>query len=225
MPLIDDTLASLERATTRGSAVVMYSGGKDSRVCLDLAVRSCSSVVACYMHFLPGLECDQVMLDEARQRWGVEIIQLPHWGAPACLNSETYCYGLPLGESLPRINIADIWSLAMHQTGASSVIVGAKNSDSAWKRRTLSRSNRENVIYPIKSWALRDVIAYLRLRGIPHTAFPDGENPEVSLAEKSILRLADRWPDDFARLCEVFPFAEAVVWRRKFYGSQEGSSA
>ena len=124
MGLLDDTSAALTAAAARSdSCVSFYSGGKDSRVVIDLAVRHFRVVTACYMPFLPGLACVEAMLSEARARWGVEVLQLPHWGLRQCLQDEIFCAGLPAGaEDLPVWKMAEVYTLAQHVTGAGYVL-------------------------------------------------------------------------------------------------------
>jgi hypothetical protein len=76
-----------------------------------------------------------------------------------------------------------------------------------------------DVVTPIAGFQKVDVLQYLASRRIP---VPDSEGSNangVDLSTPSLLWLHDRHPRDFRRLCEVFPYAEAVVWRRRFYAS------
>ena len=59
------------------------------------------------------------------------------------------------------------------------------------------------------------------VRGIPVPANTRGTASGTDLSIQSLLWLHDHWPADFARVCAYFPFAEAVVWRRTFYGIGE----
>jgi hypothetical protein len=51
---------------------------------------------------------------------------------------------------------------------------------------------------------------------------PDGSGLNasgVSLIPAELLWIYDNHPNDFKKVCEYFPYAEAVVWRRTFYGA------
>ncbi|HZQ45959.1 MAG TPA: hypothetical protein VFC07_03025, partial [Verrucomicrobiae bacterium] len=87
----------------------------------------------------------------------------------------------------------------------------------------------DDVFYPIKGWNKHDVLAYLRMQNIPLPDAHQGNTSGVDLSTRSLLWLHDAYPDDFKLLCRYFPYAEAVVYRRKFYGigqeTKKGHSA
>ena len=76
----------------------------------------------------------------------------------------------------------------------------------------------KEVHYPIRDWNKWDVLAYLKTQGIT-----SGEKFDIGLNSKILLWLARDHPQDFARVCEFFPFAESVVWRSRWYGTQSES--
>jgi hypothetical protein len=61
-------------------------------------------------------------------------------------------------------------------------------------------------------------LSYLKINNIP---LPDssGKNATgVDLSTPSILWLHDKYPDDFKKLLQFFPYAGAAVQRREYYG-------
>ena len=87
-----DTSRLLARyAEQHESILVSFSGGKDSLVCLDLCTRAFKRVVCYFMYFVKDLECCEQQLQYARDRWGVEILQYPHWILFRCLKNGVYC--------------------------------------------------------------------------------------------------------------------------------------
>jgi hypothetical protein len=75
-----------------------------------------------------------------------------------------------------------------------------------------------DVVSPLSEWTKLDVLSYLKGRGLP---IPDSSGRSatgIDLSTPALLWLHDNFPHDFAKLCEVFPFTEAVVWRREWYG-------
>ena len=219
MNLFGETIDRLSKAAEEDSrAVVSFSGGKDSLVCLDLASRCFKQVSAFFMYFIPGLECCELALDAARKRWGVTIVQYPHWTMVDALRNGLYCFNGLWTDDLPRINLTDIWALARRETKSRWVIRGSKDSDSVWRRRTLATFKQEDALHPIQKWTKRDVVAYLHSRKIPLPDAASGNATGIGLQSHSLLWLAEKWPNDFKKLCAVFPFAEAVVWREKWYG-------
>lgn len=219
MGLAEDTLAQLRARRLRADdCLVAFSGGKDSLVVMDLALRTFSRVQAFFMYLVPGLECVELELERARQRWGIEIAQYPHWMVHKLIKNSVYCASHWSNDSLPEWKLADVYALALLESGASQLATGAKSADSGWRRRFMSTQREEQVFYPIAKWHKYDVLAYLKARGIPLPPSSGKTATGIDLSTPSLLWLHDTFPADFRRLCEVFPFAEAVVWRRKFYG-------
>ena len=61
------------------------------------------------------------------------------------------------------------------------------------------------------------MLAYLQRQGIPIPE-SDGRNASgVGLSTPFLLWLYDHHPDDFRKLCDFFPYAEAVPKRREWY--------
>jgi hypothetical protein len=61
--------------------------------------------------------------------------------------------------------------------------------------------------------------------GVHKIPLPDsasGQKSGIGLAYREILWLHDEHPRDYQKLIKVFPLAEAVVWRRTFYGELGG---
>lgn len=220
MSVVDEAVASLTDARDRfgPSVAVGFSGGKDSLVCLDLATRIFDHVVAYHMWFISGLACVEAELDKARRRWGVQILSYPHWDLAAALRGGVYCVEGEWTEDLPRWEMSDIYSMVMSETGAGCVVRGSKLSDSVWRRRTMATIKRETLIHPLAQWNKRDVLAYLHAQQIPVPSSTGSNATGIDLKRESVLWLHDNHPDDYRRMLEVFPFAEAIVWRREFYG-------
>jgi 3'-phosphoadenosine 5'-phosphosulfate sulfotransferase (PAPS reductase)/FAD synthetase len=220
MNKVDETLNILKKASeTHDAVLVAYSGGKDSRAVLDLCLRSFKRVECFYMYILPHLRCIEEQLEWATRRFGVTIHQYPNWLTRKFIVQGNFCNSHIRNEELPEWKLHDVYGLAMAETGIPLIATGAKRADSLWRRRMLKGwGDRADVIYPIVGWSLFDVQAYLRARDIP---LPDSDGRQASgvdLSTAALLWLHDKYPDDFQRVLEVFPYAEAVVWRRKWYG-------
>jgi len=213
------TLGSV--ASEHKAVLVAYSGGKDSLAVLDLCARSFRRVVCFFMYFVPGLECVETQLDYARRKWGVEIIQYPHWVFCRCIKHGAYRTPGRLDAALMDVKLADVYALARADSGLDIIATGAKRSDGIWRRRNMAQTaHHADIIYPIKAWNKFDVLAYLKTHDIP---IPDSSGRSatgIDLSTPSLLWLHDNYPEDFRRLCEYFPFAEAAIWRRQWHGVQ-----
>lgn len=219
MSRFDSTLEALRQANT-ASAALAFSGGKDSLVVADLVVRATGKVpTSFHMELVPGLELTDILLDTGRRLWGLEPVRVPHWLVSHYLRTGTYCPGDP---SLPALTLADIHALVARETKCTGVLTGAKKSDGMWRRTWLSTTGRFGMVHPIVDWTRHDVLAYVKMRGIP---MPPPLGPKgmsgsgIDLDVSFLLWCHREHPRDFERIAEVFPYVEAVVWRERFYPS------
>jgi hypothetical protein len=103
--------------------------------------------------------------------------------------------------------------MVRQQSGLRLILHGAKKSDGGWRRRQLKAAKDDHIAYPLAAWNKWDTLAYLRSRGIPAS-----EKFDIDLGARCLLWLHADHPEDFARVCAFYPFAEAVVRRREWYG-------
>jgi hypothetical protein len=220
MDKLSESLAILERSARQfPTALVAYSGGKDSRVVLDLCTRVFAKVEAMHMYFVPGLRVIEEQMVFARQTWGVECRQYPSHTLHQSLKSGAYTASDALLRAVPPWTRMDVYELARREARTRMVVTGMKASDSNSRKRWLGwQKDDEEMIHPIAAWNKFDVLQYLKARGIPLPAAADGQTTGVSVQRDNLLWLYDTYPDDFDRLGRLFPFIEAVVWQRKWYG-------
>ena len=226
MSAIDDSLAVLEKARLHTDKVAVgFSGGKDSLIVLDLCMRVFPTVVPFFMYLVPGLEVTDGELAKAEDRFGLKIQQYPHFLLTDFLKSGMFCDPSYKYDDLPDIKLRDIYDIIKIGTGCPAIITGAKSSDSAWRRRYFHITRTwTDVIYPIQTWNKLDVLGYLRTRGIPVPPSSGKNATGVDLSEDSVFWLHDNYPEDFKKLCEVFPYAEARIHRRTFYPPEKSGS-
>jgi phosphoadenosine phosphosulfate reductase len=72
-------------------AIVSYSGGKDSKVILDLCCKVFKKVHPFFQYFIDGLSVidNEIAADEAR--WGVKVERYPGFGLYGAIENGTYC--------------------------------------------------------------------------------------------------------------------------------------
>lgn len=207
-----DSAAALEAlALLHESCLVFYSGGKDSLAVMDLCRRAFRAAAGVFMYFVPGLAVAEERLDYARRRWGVEFLLLPHWMLGRFLKNGVYC---PPRPGVKELTLPAVHALARRETGVGLIAHGAKRADGSWRRRQMKATASDDLVSPLAAWNKWDVLSYLKANGIE----PPGEKFDLDLSAKSLLWLHRDHPGDFARVCEVFPYAEAVVWRQRWYG-------
>lgn len=208
-------------ARAHESIMVGFSGGKDSWVCLDLCRRNFKNVTAFFLYLVPGLECVEVELEKARSRYGVEILQYPHWLLFRCVKHGTYCdTHWKDRDNIWEPKINDIHMAIIADTGIKLICQGAKDADSMWRRRYFAINKFDQVIYPLKKWQKIDVLSYLKIHKIEIPDSSGGRATGIDLSTPSLLWLHDKHPVDFRKLLEYFPYAEAAIKRRDYYGTK-----
>lgn len=227
MSVLGDTIRDLEAAGAAHKRVmVSYSGGKDSLAVLDLCMRHFEFVECFFMYLIPGLSCVEIPLQFARETFGVTIHQYPHWLGAKLLRAGVYCDAHWTLDNLPDWKLKDIYGLVAADHSATLIATGAKISDGRWRRQQLAHVEKYGkggdagpvILNPIKGWSTFDVISYLEARKIPLPPSDGTKASGVDLSAPSLLWLARDFPEDFKKICAVFPYAEAVIWRKKWYG-------
>jgi len=218
---LGDTLKVIKGAAIKHrSALVAFSVGKDSMTVLDLCSRVFDHIECVYMYFVPGLRFMEDRLMEAASRWHVKIHQYPHFHFYNTLCAGTYSMEWYKTGQLTRLTADDIYGSAIRDTGIPLIVTGMKKSDFLFRRLNLGRNQRNvSVIHPIQSWHTYDVLAYLKSHNIPIPKGTSAATNSIDLSPLNLLWLHDNYPDDFKKLLAYFPFAEAIVWRRKYFGN------
>jgi len=215
---LDSAREISQLAAQHDAVLVAFSGGKDSLAVMDLCRRAFKRVAGFFMAFVPGLRCDDERLAIAVS-WGVEVRHYPHWGFLDCLRSGVYCNNGAAHDRIPKLAHFDIYRIASADFGIPLIVTGMKASDSASRRKNLVRRlTKETIRHPISQWRDFDVMAYLQLHAIPLPPSPKGRRSAgVDLKGESLVWLYENYPDDFEKVCQWFPYAEAVIHRERLY--------
>lgn len=200
-----------------------YSGGKDSRIVLDLAKRVARRVECFAMELVPELEVFESALQWAERRYGVTIRRYPHWLRAVYAREGVFCFGR---FDAPRLDINDIYAVARNDAGIELVVTGAKRGDSLWRRRTGAiKFAGDKVKAPLWDWSSRDVAAYRAVHNLGD-AVTDGRRASgIDLSEECVRMLHEQYPGDYAKLERAFPFIGAIVRRRQWYGAEFAKAA
>lgn len=221
MNKLDEAITLLEAERAKSDRIlVSYSGGKDSRVILDLAVRifPTGGVTCFFLYLLPGLRCVQEGLDWATRRYGVEIIQTPHWLVSRCIKREIFCDTPRALDGMPEWTIADVREAMRRRTGIRTIVTGEKKVDS--RIRSTFGPTEPGIIRPVLNWNKFDLLAYMKARSIPRPEQNDtrSQSGGFDLSASSLLWLHENSPEDFAAVESVFRYVRAVVKRKEWHG-------
>jgi phosphoadenosine phosphosulfate reductase len=221
---------ALARAKAAGAdrVLVALSGGKDSLVSLDLAAQAfgARNVVAFFMYLVPDLHCEQGPVRAAARRYGIELVTVPHWDLGRMLKYAVLRTHINGTDKWRDIKLGDVELLVRHKTGIRWIVYGHRADESLERRGMLKDVDGCDVerarVYPLRWWKGRDSYAYLRQKRIPvPSMFGGTRNAGISLAPNVLRYLRDHHPSDYAKVIEMFPFAEAVLFRDEAYGLSE----
>lgn len=201
--------------------LVSYSGGKDSMIVMDIAVRVASKVDAFFMELVPGLDFIERQLEWAESRWGIAVRRYPHWLRAAYLRDGVYCFH---AADYPQLDINDVYALARRDAGIDYIVTGAKRADSLWRRRTgAMKFAQDNLKAPLWDWSSRDIFAYLKARNLPR---PDNDGrlaSGIDLTDECITWLYEKHRSTYDQYERHFPFIGAVIRRREWFPEESAA--
>jgi phosphoadenosine phosphosulfate reductase len=213
--------------SVHGSAdkiLVGLSGGKDSLVTLDLCVREfgASSVVCFFMYFVKGLRCVETTIRWVEQHYGVAVHYLPHWCLGLAYKYATYMPHRHGADGWRDMRMTDVEQVARQKTSVDWLAYGHRMCDSIERVGMLKKlggiDRAVRRVYPLWKWNEAAVFAYLRQHRIPtppRLTILRRSSSGVSFEIDVLLAIKQRYPDDFDRILEVFPFAGAKLARHE----------
>lgn len=221
-----DPLAVIRLAASRGvrEVAVGVSCGLDSVATLDLCHRHFSRVAAYFMYIVPGLSFQEQYLGYLERRYKpLEIIRLPHWMLSGWFRSNLFRHPTKQANKTPRVRIGDVEAFVRRKTGVEWFATGEKTSDSLERNAQIRPcggiNEQRRRVWPIAFWSQRDVAAYCERRGIlrapDYRVMPDGRS-FGSLWVEQIAAIKRHFPDDYAKIREVFPLVDAQILRAEF---------
>jgi phosphoadenosine phosphosulfate reductase len=213
-------IADVHRRTDR--ILVGLSGGKDSLVTLDMCVREfgAENVRAFFMYLVKGLRCVETTIRWCERRYKIDVTFLPHWQLG---NSYKYAEFMPhrTGASEWRdMRLIDVEKAARLKTEAEWLAYGHRMTDSIERVGMLSKNQGLDHIgrrvYPLWRWNEASVMAYLRHHKIPpppRLSVLKRSMSGVSFQEDTLLAIREKFPDDYEKILEVFPYVGAKLAR------------
>lgn len=239
---LDEAKRMLREVHSRTDRVIVaLSGGKDSLVTLDLCVREFgANVSAFYMYLVKDMRCVETTVRWCEKHYGITVHRLPHWMLGLAYKNATYMPHRTGASEWRDMRLGDVEQLARKKSGAEWIAYGHRMADSIERVGMLKRisgfDEKGSRAYPLWAWNEAAVVAYLRAKKIPAP-------PKLTILKRSmtgvsfnidmLLAIRDKFPDDYAKILEVFPLADAKIarhemqktsWKQKTYLDLWGTS-
>lgn len=224
---IEKTISYLQDlAKVNSEVLVAFSGGKDSLVVLDLACKIFPTVVAYYQYMLPesDYEADRMALAKERYK-NCSFISIPSWVLFEYLRTGVFCDEGMSKDGWPEYKAKDVTRIVQEATGIKLVLTGMRKTDNFTRRVSLDKDGeKRNVYHPVKDWNKHEILAYLVSAGIPVPQIKSalGNSFDITCHSSSVLWLKENFPRDFEKMRRLFPYIEAVLWRKELYGIPAG---
>ena len=202
--------------------IIAFSGGKESIVVLDMCMRHFKRVVPFFMYYIPGLSFQEKQLRWYEDKYGIEIVRLPHFEL-----SNLMRYGTLRNEdlSVPIVSINDIYDFMRIRYGIRWIAAGERSGDSVIRGAMIKHSGSIDMargrLYPVAWWKQQEILDYIKIkklyRGIDSRTF--GTSFE-GVNTRSFIFLMEHFPSDYQRALRLFPLAEGAIERYKAYGKE-----
>jgi phosphoadenosine phosphosulfate reductase len=212
--------------------LVPFSGGKDSLAALNLCWQHFDKVEAFYCYVIPGLSFVEDSFARCRQRYpGLVIHQVPGATLSDLLRSASFRHPTAMTLNLPSVKYKDCEAYARKLSGIEWCGGGHKITDSLERRGMIQRCDgidrARKRFYPLAQWTNGYVFRYLRRQRIPlsadHCLLGGSWDGTLTAAELRMIR--DAWPEDFAKIKEMFPLVDSELKREAWYGEEEARRA
>lgn len=195
--------------------LVLFSGGKDSIVTLDLCFKYFrkEQLQVVHYYFVPGLSIKERILTWYENRYDIKIQREP--------DSKTIA--LQVGKK--SYKQADQEAVIRRKYSVKYLAQGIRKQDSMARRGMLANlpggiDERNGKIYPVADWTTKQIFAYIKLNKlmIP-VEYSMGAKRDFYIPDAAgMLMLKNNFPEDYEKVISVFPQLESMARRVEFYG-------
>lgn len=224
VPVAESLLSAIKRqAEFTDSVIVSYSGGKESVIILDLCTKFFKEVHAFRMTYVDGLSFEDVQDARVKSQYGIDVYRVPHFELSRLLKYGVYCKPNP---ELPLIKINDIYKHVRNVFGVKWIAAGERAADSVVRRARMMQHGSiyeaRGRFFPLAYWKKAHVMKYLQETRL--LLSPESKVLGASFAgpvERDMPLLKKHFPDDYAKILEVFPEIVAHEAREVIFGKDQ----
>jgi len=202
------------------SLLVGISGGKDSAVLLDLLVKSgrFKRIQPFFLYLVPDLSFQEEYLKLVESHYGLKVIRQPHVALSLLLRYHKYRW--VSDRQTPFLKMTELEDALRQETGIKWVAYGHRIGE-GWRRYAMLKGCDGIVLksrrcFPIMNWTKQQVLAYLKVNKIPISI----ESKFLGFSFSSflpdiLLRIYEKFPQDYEKIRQHFPFIDAVILRAR----------
>lgn len=220
-------------AEQHDTVILSFSRGKDSIAAWLQLRRYGLRIIPVHLYLVPDISFVDESLKYYEDWFGAKIYNLPHPGLYRWLRNFTF----QAPENLAIIEQAQIVSTdydrlfgylrrAENLPNQTPVAVGVTQNDSPNRRASIKRygpfNHKRQQFYPVFDWNKARIVQEIGDSGVklPVDYEMFGRSWD-GLDYRFLQPIADRFPEDYARILELFPMAEIELlrmkWRAKHY--------
>ena len=170
------------------------------------------------MYLVPGLEVFEAPIKRLARLYNIPVHFVPHWDVARHLRNGLLRFHAIGAEKLRLQRTKDVERALKNRTGISWFAYGERATDSIARRlytRECDGVQQDwHRLWPVWDWKDREIYSYLKGRDIPIAKqIGRGTGSGITLMPVELAQLKKDHPRDYAKLREVFPFADLQVAR------------
>jgi len=208
------------------SAMLSLSTGKDSLVCLDIMRLYFKRIVGIH-YYIVDFDFTRQYLNKLASYYEIDIQYYPSPLLSVYLERNEFSIGQNDAKKLKEREVIDY---ARFRNGIKWCASGIKAADSIVRNAMMKSlptpgiNRANNMFYPIWNFKKRDVVACVEKMPVqPYNYDTSKVSSGEELKPAFVRFLKDNHPSDYKKLLEVWPLAEALLFRENLLNKKEKS--